>query len=124
MNVNEIMVHCFDDPEMVHIILRKATDFILKYAKALKNIGADGIILSEPLAGLLSPPLIREFSSEYVHEIVSTLQEKHFIVIYHNCGNSVPFLLDAIVDTGCFAYHFGDSVDILPILERIPEIIW
>ncbi len=121
MNVNEIMVHCFEDPEMVHVILRKATDFIKEYAKALKNIGADGIIISEPLAGLLSPPLIREFSSEYVREIVSTLQEKRFIVIYHNCGNSVPHLLDEIIDTGCFAFHFGDSVDMLPILEKMPR---
>jgi uroporphyrinogen decarboxylase len=122
MNVNEIMLLCYEDPEMVHIILRKATDFILEYAKALKNIGgADGIILSEPLAGLLSPPLAKEFSSTYVHEIVAEIQDKHFIVIYHNCGDSVPHLLDAIVDTGCFVFHFGDSVDILPILERLPR---
>lgn len=121
MNVNDVMMHCYEEPEMVHVILRKATDFILSYAKALKKIGANGIILAEPLAGLLSPPLIKEFSTPYVHEIVSTLQDKHFIVIYHNCGNAVPHLLDSLMDTGCFAFHFGDSVDIRDILEKVPR---
>ncbi|NLD36829.1 MAG: methyltransferase [Desulfatiglans sp.] len=121
MNVNDVMMHCYEEPEMVHVILRKATDFILSYAKALKKIGANGIILAEPLAGLLSPPLINEFSTPYVHEIVSALQDRHFIVIYHNCGNAVPHLLDSIMDTGCFAFHFGDSVDIRAILEKVPR---
>ena len=45
--------------------------------------------MSEPLAGLLSPQLIDEFSTDYVREIVSALQDKNFIFIYHNCGNAV-----------------------------------
>ncbi len=121
MNVNDVMMHCYEEPEMVHVILRKATDFITSYAKALKKIGANGLILAEPLAGLLSPPLIKEFSTSYVYEIVSAIQDKHFIVIYHNCGNAVPHLLDSIMDTGCFAFHFGDSVDIRSILEKVPR---
>ncbi len=121
MNVNEVMMHCYEEPEMVNVILRKATDFIIAYAMALKKIGANGLILAEPLAGLLSPPLIKEFSTSYVYEIVSAVQDKHFIVIYHNCGNAVPHLLNSIMDTGCYAFHFGDSVDIRSMLEKVPR---
>ncbi|NLA86781.1 MAG: methyltransferase [Clostridiales bacterium] len=121
LNVNDIMLQCYESPELVHKVLKKATAFITEYALALKKIGADGIIMAEPLAGLLSPTLIEEFSTQYVREIVSTLQDKHFIVIYHNCGNAVPHLLNSIIDTGCFAFHFGDSVDMLYMLEKIPR---
>jgi uroporphyrinogen decarboxylase len=121
MNVNDVMLKCYEDPDMVHVVLRKATDFLIKYALELKRIGADGLILAEPLAGLLSPQLINDFSTKYVREIVSAVQDKHFIVIYHNCGGSVPFLMDSILDTGCYAFHFGDAVDMLSMLEKVPR---
>ncbi len=121
MNVNDIMLQCFENPELVHKVLKKATAFIMEYAAALQKIGADGIVMSEPLAGLLSPQLIDEFSTDYVREIVHTLQDKNFIFIYHNCGNSVPHLMDSIIDTGCYGYHFGNSVDMLSMLEKVPR---
>ena len=121
MNVNDIMLHCYEEPELVHKVLRKATDFIVKYASEYKQIGADGIIIAEPLAGLLSPQLIEEFSTKYVREIVESVQDRHFITIYHNCGNAVPHLLDSIVEIGCYAFHFGDSVNMREMLERIPR---
>ena len=121
MNVNDILLQCYEEPELVHTVLKKTTAFIMDYAAALQKIGADGIIMSEPLAGLLSPQLVDEFSSDYVREIVHTLQDKNFIFIYHNCGNAVPHLLDSIVDTGCYGFHFGNSVDMLAMLERVPR---
>ncbi len=121
LNVNDIMLQCYEHPELVHKVLEKATPFITAYVSALKNIGADGVIMAEPLAGLLSPQLIEEFSTRYVREIVGTLQDKHFIFIYHNCGSSVPYLMNSIMDTGCYAFHFGDSVDMLSMLEKVPR---
>ncbi|MCF0120164.1 MAG: uroporphyrinogen decarboxylase family protein [Oscillospiraceae bacterium] len=121
MNVNDIMLKCYEEPEVVHKVLRKATDFIIKYVKELKQSTANGVIMAEPLAGLLSPSLMSEFSTEYVREIVNEVQDKHFIVIYHNCGSAVPKLLDEIMETGCFAFHFGESVDMQQILETLPR---
>ena len=121
MNVNDIMLHCYEEPEMVHKTLRKATDFIIKYASELKKEGADGVIIAEPLAGLLSPQLIDAFSTEYVREIVDMVQDKHCITIYHNCGNAVPHLLDSVLETGSYAFHFGDSVNMREMLERVPR---
>lgn len=121
MNVNDVMLYCYEEPEMVHTVLRKATDFIIKYVKAFKNTGADGVILAEPLAGLLSPQLIEEFSTNYVAEIVNQLQDESFIIIYHNCGNAVNKLTNEIVKTGCKVFHFGDAVDMKEILEIMPS---
>lgn len=123
MDVNEAMVNCYDEPEMVHILLKKATIFIKKFIQAFKDVGADGVILAEPLAGVLSPNVAKEFSHVYVKEIVDEMQDDDFVIIYHNCGNGVPFQLDDIYSLGCKAYHFGDSINMKEVLEKTPEEI-
>ena len=55
MDVNEVMILCYEEPELVHAVLEKVTQFIISYVAAFKEAGADGVVLAEPLAGLLSP---------------------------------------------------------------------
>lgn len=120
MDVTEIMFACYDDPDTVHMILDKAADFLIAYGKAFKEVGADGIMMAEPLAGVLSPDLMEEFSAPYVKRIIAALQDDEFGVIYHNCGNAVPHMLDAIFDQGAAAYHFGNAVDMAQVLANAP----
>ncbi len=120
MNVNEVMMYCYDEPKMVHAVLRKTTDFLIKYILEYKKIGAQGVVLAEPLAGMLSPALMQTFSSDYVKEIVEKTQDKNFIVIYHNCGSDTNRLTEEIKSTGCIVYHFGDAVDMKEMLMKMP----
>ena len=110
-DVSEIMMDCYDDPDMVHTVLEKVTAFLIEYAKAYKAVGANGIVMAEPVAGLLSPTLEEEFSSPYVKKIVDAVQNDDFVVIYHNCGDNVPKMMKSILTTGCAAYHFGNAMD-------------
>lgn len=122
LDVTEIMMDCYDDPDMVHLVLEKVTEFLCEYAKAYKAAGANGIVMAEPVAGLLSPSLEEEFGSPYVKKIVDAVQTDDFAVIYHNCGDNVPKMLDSILTTGCAAYHFGNSVDLeKDIIPKIPS---
>lgn len=124
LDVSEIMMDCYDDPDMVHTVLEKVTAFLIEYAKAYKAVGANGIVMAEPVAGLLSPDLEEEFSSPYVKKIVDAVQDDSFIVIYHNCGDNVRLMLDSIISTGCASYHFGNAVDMeKDILEKMPSDI-
>lgn len=121
-DVSEIMMDCYDDPDMVHLVLEKATRFLIDYAKAYREAGANGIMMAEPVAGLLSPALEEEFSSPYVKQIVDALQNEAFIVIYHNCGDNVPKMMKSILSTGAAAYHFGNVVDMEnDIIAQVPE---
>lgn len=121
MDVTEIMMECYDDPDTVHTVLEKTCGFIISYCKAYKEIGAHGVVLAEPVAGLLSPALVREFSEPYVKRIVSEVQDNGFAVIYHNCGDNLPRILDSVLETGATAYHFGNAVDMEQILRALPE---
>ena len=121
-DVSEIMINCYDEPEAVHSALEKATDFLTEYAMAYKAIGADGIMIAEPVAGLLSASLEEEFSSPYVKRIVDAVQDDTFAVIYHNCGDNVSCMLTSILGTGCAAYHFGNAVDMEnDIITKLPS---
>ena len=121
LDVSEIMMDCYDDPDMVHLVLEKVTEFLCEYAKAYKAAGANGIVMAEPVAGLLSPMLEEEFSSPYIKKIVDAVQEDDFVVIYHNCGDNVPKMLESILSTGCAAYHFGNAVDMeKDIIAQVP----
>ncbi|MBR4073714.1 MAG: uroporphyrinogen decarboxylase family protein [Clostridia bacterium] len=118
-DVSEIMIDCFEDPDMVHTVLEKVTQFLTEYAKAYKNAGAHGIVMAEPVSGLLSPALEAEFSAPYVKKIVDAVQNDEFVLIYHNCGDNTPRMLDSITSIGAAAYHFGNAVDMEDILSKV-----
>ena len=120
LDMSEIMLLCFDEPEMVEMILEKATAFLIQYAKAFKEAGANGICMAEPAAGLLSPTLMDEFSTPYVQKVREAVEDENFIFMYHNCGNISP-LLDRIRALDMQAYSIGNAVDVEKVLKVIPE---
>ena len=120
MDMTGIMMACYDSPEMVHALLDKATAFLIEYAKAFKAIGANGIVMAEPMAGLLSPDFGDEFSSRYVKQIVDAVQDDSFVVIYHNCGGSAALMVDSIVETGAAGFHFGNAINMAEVMPQLP----
>lgn len=123
MDVTEAMIYCFEEPDMVETVLEKVTDFLIEYCKAYKEVGANGVVMAEPLAGLLSPSLAAEFSAPYVKKVVDAVQDDNFIVVYHNCGNSTIPMIDSILETGCPMLHFGNAISMEEMMAKIPENI-
>ena len=119
-DMSEIMMAMYIEPDSIKILISKCTAFIKKYCMALNPAGANGIVIAEPAAGLLSNDACLEFSSMYVKEIVDEVQDDHFSVILHNCGNTGQ-CTDAMVYTGAAGYHFGNSIDMVETLERCPK---
>ena len=120
MDVSEAMINCYTEPEMVHITMQKAAAFLTEYMKAYKACGANGVVIAEPLTGLLSPELAAEFSEPYVKQVIDAVQDDEFIVIYHNCGNNTIDMIESILRVGAAGYHFGNSIDMRTMLEKIP----
>lgn len=120
MDVSEAMIYCYDEPDMVHKVMQKTTDFLIQYAKEYKKVGANGVVMAEPLTGILSPALAEEFSEPYVKQIVDAVQDDNFVVIYHNCGNNTIQMIDSILRTGAAAYHFGNAISMKEMMPHIP----
>ena len=120
MGVSDAMVYCLEEPDMVHTVLDKATRFLIDYINAYKAVGANGVLMAEPLAGILSPGLEAEFSGAYVRRIVSATQTDEFLIGYHNCGNNTPMQTESIAKNGCRMMHFGNAVDMGEMLDKLP----
>lgn len=121
LDVSEIMIDCYDDPDMVHLVLEKVTEFLIEYAKAFKAAGANGVVMAEPVSGLLSPSLEEEFSGPYVKQVIDAVQDDDFILIYHNCGDNTPRMVDSFLTFGAAAYHFGNAIDMKEMMEKFPS---
>jgi uroporphyrinogen decarboxylase len=123
MDMQKVMINCRREPALLHVLLEKATDFITDYILALKEAGANGVVIAEPAAGLLAPKFNKEFSIPYVERIREKCEDESFLVIYHNCGNTIPLLADIVEMTNFRVIHLGNAIDIEDALKIIPEQI-
>lgn len=119
-DITEMITTILLEPEGSHELLQVCTDFLKKYAQAFKDAGCNGVIIAEPAAGLLSEKECNEFSSTYVKQIVDHVQDESFIVILHNCGNTVN-LVNSMVSTGSVGLHFGNAVNMMDVLLQVPS---
>ncbi|HEY9166186.1 MAG TPA: uroporphyrinogen decarboxylase family protein [Candidatus Kryptonia bacterium] len=118
--LSEIMTSILIEPEAISVLVRKCSLFLAQYILETKKVGADGIIMAEPAAGLLSADLCDDFSSHYIREIVSQVQDGSFLFILHNCGNT-GHVTRSMISTGAGGLHFGNKVDLLDVLSIVPS---
>ena len=118
-DMSAIMMLIYEDPEAAELLLDKCTQFILKYCLALKATGANGVVMAEPAAGLMSDDDCMRFSSVFVRRIVDAVQDDYFTVVLHNCGNT-GHCTHAMVATGAQAFHFGNKCDMEQVTRDVP----
>lgn len=121
MGMNKLISSCRRNPDMVMLLAEKATVFLLEYIKAFKAAGANGVVIAEPAAGLLSPKMMKQFSCTFCRKIVDEVQDENFIVIYHNCGASTTSAVAEIVEIGAAGVHLGDAVPIEEMIGQFPD---
>ncbi len=119
-DMSEIMMLIYINPDAAKTLLGKCAEFITNYCLALKAAGADGVVMAEPAAGLLSDEDCQAYSSEFVKEIVGKVQDDRFAVILHNCGNT-GHCTKAMVYTGAAGYHFGNKINMTDALKEVPS---
>lgn len=120
LDMTEIMILCYEDPDMVETVLEKATQFLITYAKAFKAAGANGIAMAEPAAGILSPRLMEKFSNPYVKRIIEAVEDEYFTVLYHNCGN-IEFLLKNVNGIDAEIYSVGNAIEMEKAMETFSQ---
>jgi len=123
VGVSEAMELTLADPELMHLLLAKSTEFLGAYAGEFRRAGANGLIIAEPAAGLLSPRALGVFSSTYLRQLGETLAGDDFSIVLHNCAARVAHL-PAILETGFKAFHFGAPMDLPTALGKVdPSVL-
>ncbi len=117
--VNEIMPATITHAAGVDRLMAFVTQYLIRLAVAYKQAGATGILMAEPLAGLLSPRALGHFSSAWVRQIVHAVQDSEFGVILHNCG-ARDLHLPQMLEADACGYHFGRPMEMAAALATIP----
>ncbi len=115
--VSETLKLTATDPGLMTALVQRATDFLTTYACALRDAGADGVIMAEPTAGLISPRGVSKFVSPYVKQMITAAETESFSLILHNCGARLVHL-PALLESGASSYHFGQPMDLLAALAQ------
>lgn len=118
--MTEIMTEMLMDPDGILHLLEKCTEFLETYLQAFADTGVNGIIIAEPAAGLLSPAQCDEFSSDFVRRLIAKVQNEHFAVVLHNCGNTGG-QNQSMLSTGAWGLHFGNKNDMAKTLAELPQ---
>ncbi len=118
-DVTEILTAILIEPDSILSLLEKCTRFLVSYVKAFKSAGANGVVMAEPVAGVLSADLCSQFSSAFVRRIVNSVQDENFFLILHNCGDT-DSLVPSMDSTGAWGLHFGNRCNIVQALARLP----
>jgi len=103
----------FTRGEDSHLLLRKLTDVIAQYLIGQVEAGADILQIFDTWAGALTPDDFKEFSLEYIAEIVRLVKEhvgRDFPIIVF-CKGANHSLSD-IASTGCDVVGLDWTIDI------------
>lgn len=118
LDINKCLKLTIKGTDSLHKLLEKCTDWLIKRAKEYKEAGANGILIAEPTAGLLSPQGCDDFSSSYIKKIVEAVQDDYFFLILHDCGQ-VENSVKSMCGTGCKGLHFGNGVDMKNVMPQV-----
>ncbi|MBN1202285.1 MAG: uroporphyrinogen decarboxylase family protein [Anaerolineae bacterium] len=117
MGATEAAIATIDNPDLLHETLRLTTHVITRYANALARAGAHVIAILEPSAVMLSPRQFRQYSGEYVKQIIEKMSAQP---VLHICGNT-NHLIDGMIATGAQGLSLDSLVDLPAIAADVPE---
>jgi uroporphyrinogen decarboxylase len=111
----------FDRPEVLHRLLDKIAGSVTAYLNAQVAAGAQAIMIFDTWGGILSPSNYKDFSLNYMTQIVDGLSRE-------NQGRQVPVILftkggsawlEAMADSGCDALGVDWTIDIGEARRRV-----
>jgi uroporphyrinogen decarboxylase len=91
---------CFTQPLAAHQLLQKITDTTIAYLKAKVNAGVDAVQVFDSWGGMLSPSDYKEFSWQYIQQIIDALKESAPVIVF---GKGCWFALGDMAKSGAAA---------------------
>ncbi|MEN3186488.1 MAG: uroporphyrinogen decarboxylase family protein [Atribacterota bacterium] len=110
VGANELAIKSLLEPDFFRALLDFSFQVVLRYASALKDEGADMLMVLEPTAVIFSPRQFREYLAPLYREMVGIFDDIE--VILHVCGNTTP-LLREMADSGVAGLSLDSAVSFL-----------
>jgi uroporphyrinogen decarboxylase len=113
----------YQDPAALHQLLQKLAQSVTAYLNAQIEAGAQAVMIFDTWGGVLTPETYRNFSLDYMQQIVDGLIREHD-------GQTIPVTLftkgggqwlEAMADSGCNALGLDWTINIDEARERVGE---
>jgi uroporphyrinogen decarboxylase len=110
-----------DQPKAARQLLGLLADATTDYLNAQIEAGAQALMIFDTWGGILTPPLYREFSLNYMQRIVENLAtgsgaDRTPVILFTKGGGA---WLEDMANTGCDALGLDWTVDIASARERV-----
>jgi MtaA/CmuA family methyltransferase len=116
---SQIMYDIVNNPSMVHNLLEISLEATKSFSEAQIIHGGVGTMnIYEPVAALLSNPMVEEFSFHYLEQLIQRIRSLGSLVLLHIC-NDTTRLLNRMVEIGANILSLDVQVD----LARAKEIV-
>jgi uroporphyrinogen decarboxylase len=111
----------YDRPDLMHHILQVTATSVISYLNAQIESGAQAVMIFDSWGGALSHAAYREFSLQYMQQIIAGLKRSH-------TGQRVPCIvftkgggqwLESIADIGCDAVGLDWTTDLGEAQRRV-----
>lgn len=111
----------YGEPALLHRMLGKVADVTTDYLNAQIEAGVNVVQIFDTWGGILTPPAYREFSLQYMHQIVDGLNrevsgERIPVILF---SKGCAHMVEEIAAVGADAVGVDWTVDIGDIRERI-----
>jgi uroporphyrinogen decarboxylase len=113
----------YENPAVLHQLLDTLAQAVTAYLNAQIEAGAQAVMVFDTWGGVLTPQTYREFSLDYMRQIVAGLKRKHD-------GQTIPVTLftkggaqwlEDIADTGCDALGLDWTINIDEARNRVGD---
>ena len=113
----------YENPAAMHKLLDKLAQSVVSYLNAQIEAGAQAVMIFDTWGGVLTPQTYRDFSLNYMQQIVSQLKRRHD-------GQTIPVTLftkggaqwiEATAGTGCDAIGLDWTIDIDEAKRRVGD---
>lgn len=113
----------YQRPDLLHHVLAVNTRAVIDYLNAQVEAGAQALMIFDTWGGSLSHAAYREFSLNYLQQIVSSLTrekdgERIPVIVFTKGGG---LWLEAIADIGCDAVGLDWTIDIGEARSRVGD---
>ena len=113
----------YDQPKLLHSLLSVLERSVADYLNAQISAGVNAVMIFDTWGGILSGPAYREFSLQYMQNILNQLNRTHD-------GQQIPVILfskgaglwvDTIVATGCDAIGLDWTQDLGEVRQQVGD---
>ena len=113
----------YQNPAALHQLLQKLAESVTSYLNAQIEAGAQAVMIFDTWGGVLTPATYRDFSLQYMAQIVAGLKREHEgqiipVTLFTKGGGQ---WLEVMADTGCNALGLDWTIDIDEARRRVGD---